>query len=377
MLRIGDVTRALDELYPPGWAESWDAVGLVVGDPEAPVGRILLAVDPVESVVDEAVRGGFDLLVTHHPLLLRGVHSVARTTPKGRVVHELIRSGTGLFVAHTNADVALPGVSDALATAIGLTSLRPLDAAVGEARDKLVCFVPTEHRDQLVDALAAAGAGRIGEYERCAWSVDGEGTFRPLDGANPTVGEVGAVEQVAEARVEMVFPRRIRSAIIVALRDSHPYEEPAYDVYELADLPNGRGLGRIGELPTATRFADFAATVAAALPAAPVGVRGAGDPDRMIRTVAVCGGAGDSQLGTATRAGVDAYVTADLRHHPAAEHLEAAGPALLDVGHWASEWPWLTDCAGRLVTGLGGATVETVVSTQVTDPWTLHSTGAA
>lgn len=376
MLRIGDVTRALDELYPPAWAESWDAVGLVVGDPEAPVSRILFAVDPVEAVADEAARRHADLLITHHPLLLRGVHSVARTTYKGRVVHDLIRHGTGLFVAHTNADVALPGVSDALAAAIGLAELRPLDAAAGEARDKLVCFVPVDHREQLIDALATAGAGGIGDYERCAWSVDGEGTFRPEPGTDPTIGRVGAAERVSEARVEMVLPRRLRAAVVAALRAVHPYEEPAYDVYELADLPDGRGLGRIGELPVATRFADLLAAVEAALPTTAIGVRGAGDPDRMIHTVAVCGGAGDSLLGAAARAGVDAYVTADLRHHPVSEHLEAGGPALIDVGHWASEWPWLADCARRLVAALGEDTVEAVVSSQVTDPWTVHSTGA-
>src|SRR5262245_27815324 len=187
----------------------------------------------MRAVVDEAIGWEADLILAHHPLLLREVNSVAATTPKGRVVHDLIRSGTALHVCHTNADNADPGVSDALAAALGLRDARPLNPLPEAPMDKLVVFVPVAEADALVDALAAAGAGRIGEYERCAWSTTGEGTFRPLVGANPTLGEVGAIERVVEARVEMVLPRDRRGAVIEALRAAHSYEEPAFDVFEL------------------------------------------------------------------------------------------------------------------------------------------------
>lgn len=359
---LSDVVVALDALYPPAWAEPWDAVGLVCGDPDSVVRRVLLAVDPVEAVVDEAVAGGFDLLVTHHPLWLKGATSMAATTPKGRVVHRLVTAGSGLLVAHTNADVADPGVSDALAALFDLRDTRPLQSSPDEL-DKLVVFVPTGSADALLDALAAAGAGTIGHYDRCAWTTTGTGTFRPLPGASPAVGEVGRVEHVAETRLEVVLPRERRRAVLAAMRAAHPYEEPAFDLLALVPTPGRRGLGRVGELPESMSLRELTARAAAVLPATAWGVRTAGDPDRVVRTLAVCGGSGDSLLSAAAVA--DVYLTADLRHHPASEAPE--GLALLDAAHWATEWPWLADAARRLT---AATTVETVVSALVTDPWT-------
>ncbi|MEV8379127.1 Nif3-like dinuclear metal center hexameric protein [Kribbella sp. NPDC056861] len=372
---LADVVGVLDRLYDPSWAETWDAVGLVTGDPEQPVRRVLFAVDPMRVVVDEAIDGGFDLLVTHHPLLLKGVNSVAATTPKGRVIHDLIRSSTALHVCHTNADNANPGVSDALAAALTLQDASPLKAMPAEAMDKIVVYVPVGETHAMIDALARAGAGQIGDYDRAAWSSTGEGTFRPLDGAKPTIGQVGEVERVVEDRVEMVLPRNKRRAVVEALRRAHSYEEPAYDVFEMASLPSNRGGGRIGVLREPLKLSEFAALVAERLPRTEHGVRVSGDPERLIESVAVVGGAGDSEFERVRRAGVDAYVTADLRHHPATEaRAYDEGPALVDVAHWASEWPWLKDAERLLQEGLAatGRSVETHVSTTCTDAWTLH-----
>jgi dinuclear metal center YbgI/SA1388 family protein len=365
-VRLSDVVAVLDDLYRPSWAEPWDAVGLVCGDPDAPVRRVLLAVDPVLPVVRDAVAGGFDLLLTHHPLYLRGTTTVAATSPKGRVVHELVRAGCALHVAHTNADVADPGVSDALAARFDLRDLRPLAPAPADALDKLVAFVPVDAEPALLEALSAAGAGRLGQYEQCAWSTTGTGTFRPLPGAQPALGQVGRVERVQEARLELVLPRSRRDDVLRALRAAHPYEEPAYDLLELVTPAGRRGLGRVGELPAPTPLRALTERAAQVLPATAGGVRSAGDPDRVVRTLAVCGGSGDSLLGAAAGA-ADAYLTADLRHHPASEAPE--GLALLDAAHWATEHPWLADAARRLTSA---TTVEAVVSDRVTDPWT-HS----
>ncbi|MGI9092748.1 MAG: Nif3-like dinuclear metal center hexameric protein [Mycobacteriales bacterium] len=373
MADLGEVVAALDRLYDPVTAQTWDAVGLVCGDPAARVRRVRFAVDPVAVVVDEAEREHADLLVTHHPLLLHGVHSVAATTPKGRVVHRLIRAGIALHVAHTNADCADPGVSDALAGALGLRDLVPLDAADRPPRDKLITFVPETDADRLVEALSLAGAGVIGDYARCAFLGPGTGTFTPGPSSHPTIGRPGVIEQVPELRLEMELPRARRGVVVAALRAAHPYEEPAYDVVELAAEPGRCGLGRIGELSAPEPLSAFVQRVAAALPATVAGVRATGDPELPIRRVAVCGGAGDSLLTTATAADVDALVTADLRHHPASEHAETGGPALVDVAHWASEWPWLRTAADRLATELDDDTVDFTVSTIVTDPWTLRA----
>ena len=372
---LAAVIEVLDGLYDPAWAESWDAVGLVTGDPGQPVRRILFAVDPMRVVVDEAIDGGFDLLVTHHPLLLRGVNSVAATTPKGRVIHDLIRGGVALQVCHTNADNANPGVSDALAAALGLKDTRPLKAMPSEPMDKVVVYVPVAETQKMIDALAAAGAGRMGDYDRAAWSSTGEGTFRPLEGANPTIGEVGAVERVVEDRIEMLLPRRRRRAVVEAVKAAHSYEEPAFDIFEMATLPSNRGGGRIGVLEEALPLRRFAELVGERLPRTEHGVRVSGDPDRLIESVAVVGGAGDSEFERVRASGVDAYVTADLRHHPATEaRAYDEGPALVDVAHWASEWPWLKD-AERLVTDAltaRGFAADTQVSTICTDAWTLR-----
>lgn len=374
-LTLGEVIAVLDGLYDPSWAESWDAVGLVTGDPEVPVQRVLFAVDPARAVVDEAIAGDFDLLVTHHPLLLRGVNSVAATTPKGRVVHDLIRSGTALHVCHTNADNANPGVSDALAAVLGLTDTRPLKPLPAAPMDKIVVYVPIAETQEMIDALAAAGAGRIGDYDRAAWSSTGEGTFRPLAGANPSIGQVGAIERVGESRVEMVLPRRLRRTVVEALRAAHSYEEPAFDVFELAALPSERGGGRIGALAQPLSLREFASVVAKALPPTEHGVRVSGDPEQIVESVAVVGGAGDSEFERVRAAGVDAYVTADLRHHPATEaRAYDEAPALVDVAHWASEWPWLADAERLLTAALAeqGSSVDTHISTLCTDAWTLR-----
>lgn len=374
---LRDALTVLEGLYPASSAQSWDAVGLVCGDADQPVRKVLLAVDPTADVVDEAVDWGADLLVVHHPLLLRAVHVVPASTFKGRVVHRLIRAGCALYVAHTNADTASPGVSDALARVIGLDQLEPLVPAPLAELDKLVVFVPDADAERLVDALAAAGAGDVGDYRRCAWTSTGTGTFTPQPGASPAVGRVGEAAQVAETRVEMVLPRHRRAAVVRALRQAHPYEEPAFDLLELADLGSGTGIGRVGVLEQTVTLETFAQYVAGVLPMTVQGVRVAGPADAQVHRVAVCAGAGDDLIGAVRASGADVYLTSDLRHHPASEAREhAAGgpPYLVDVSHWAAEWPWLAGCESRLLSGLGerASTVETRVSTTRTDPWTMH-----
>ncbi len=377
-VRLSDVVGLLDEWYPPRDAESWDAVGLVTGDPAQEVRRILFAVDPSPSVVAEAVEYGADLVVVHHPLLLTPVHGVAATSPKGRVVHDLMRSGIALFTAHTNADVPAQGVNESLARALGIRDPRVIVAGGSEGLDKLVVYVPEPDATKLRDALAAAGAGAIGDYDSCSFTTAGEGRFRPLEGANPVIGRVGDVEVVAEARLEMVVPRSRRAAVLDAMRANHPYEEVAFDVTELADLGDSRtwtrGHGRIGSLAAPVSLREFAEQIDAALPACAHGVRVAGDPERVVSTVAVASGSGDFLLDTMLSVEADVFVTSDLRHHRAGAFLEHDHAALIDVAHWAAEWTWLPVVQARVVDALAARedTVDTRVSTTVTDPWTFR-----
>ena len=362
---VADWVAALESLYDPRWAEPWDAVGLVCGDPGAECGEALFAIDPVRATVDEAIARGARLLVTHHPLLLKPVHGVPVTDYKGALVTRLVENGVALYVAHTNADVANPGVSDALADVLGVVDTAPLSPGPPDDAAKVVVFVPPDATARVVDALSDAGAGQIGDYARCAWWAEGTGTFVPGPDTDPAVGRPGERTETAERRVEMVVPRARIAAVVRALLDAHPYEEPAYDVLPVL-LPSDRGVGRVGTLREPVTLAELVARVADALPATVNPVRASGDPDRIVERVAVCGGAGDDLIDTARRAGADVYVTADLRHHPASEAGER-GLALVDAGHWATEWPWLADAAERVANKVGRAHV----STTVTDPWSL------
>ncbi len=368
-VRLADVIAVLDEAYPPRLAQSWDSVGLVCGDPADVLESVTIAVDATAAVVDDVPDGG--LLLAHHPLLLRGVESVAANSPKGALVHRLIRSGRSLFTAHTNADCAAPGVSDALAQALGLTVetvLEPLEPPVD--LDKWIIYVPPQDAEAVRAAVFAAGAGHIGDYSHCSWSVTGTGQFLPHDGASPAIGNIGVVEQVTEDRIEVVAPTRARPQVISAMRAAHPYEEPAFDIVALAAPPGGVGLGRIATLAKPEPLRAFVARVGAALPRTSWGVRGCGDPEMTVSRVAVCGGAGDSLLDTVAAAGVQVYVTADLRHHPADEHRRASAIALIDVAHWASEFPWCAQAA-EIVNAAFGAALPVRVSAVRTDPWNL------
>lgn len=373
---VGEVIDALEGHYPRSSAEDWDRVGLVHGDRSWPATRALLAVDVTRAVVAEAVEIGADLIIAHHPLLLRGINAVDGADPKGAVLLELGGHRIACYVAHTNADIATDGVCAALAEAIGLTDLAPLDARPARRLDQLVTFVPTEHTSAVVDALADAGAGTVGDYDRCHFTVAGTGSFRPLQGSSPFIGATDQITEVTENRVEMVLPRGRRAAVVEALLRAHPYEEPAWHVTELAPGPAEVGIGRVGTIIGADSgdtgsmsAAEFAQRVADALPTTVSGVRLAGDPGRNVHRVAVLAGAGDSHLAAARGCGADLYLTSDLRHHPASEALEHAdAPVLLDVAHWAAEWTWLPLLATIL--GEDAPTLDVTVSTLRTDPWT-------
>jgi len=373
MTTVGDIRSILDTAYPPALAESWDAVGLICGDPADEVRKVAFALDCTQAVADEAVRLGAQMLVVHHPLLMRGVTSVAADTPKGRVIHTLIRGGVALFAAHTNADSARPGVNDRLAELIGIEPGRPILPKSGGGVDKWGVHVPPSDVDTVKKALFDAGAGEIGNYRDCAFDIEGTGQFTPVEGADPTDGEIGQTYRAAEVRVEFVAPARLRRPLIDALRASHPYEEPAFDILEMADTTDtadALGLGRIGELPEPMTLREFTQQVADALPVTEWGVRAAGDPDAVVQKVAVSSGSGDSFLDAVRGLGVDVYVTSDLRHHPVDEYLRAGGPPVIDTAHWASEFPW-TSQAAEMVGEKAG--VDTHVIDLRTDPWTLSA----
>lgn len=384
MPTVAEIVDWSRSTFPEALAESWDSVGLVCGRPEADVHSVLVTVDVTEAVVDQALAGGCGLILAHHPLLFQAVTSIAATDFRGRTITRLLQADIALLTAHTNADAASPGVSDALADVLGLVESKPLVPTPAAPLDKLVVFVPPAHSMMLLDALADAGAGRLGQYERCAYQVEGVGTFRPIGSANPAIGRVGQIETVAELRLEMVVPRSRRDAVVRVLREVHPYEEPAFDLVSLDPGPADTGIGRIGRLVEPMTLAAFTELVASALPATAQGVRVAGELERLVSSVAVCGGSGDSLLAQVERMGADVFVTSDLRHHRAGDHLAEGGAALVDVAHWAGEFPWLWQVAGQLEDAFSGSPgdgagpsgdFKVEVCELRTDPWraTLRS----
>lgn len=381
MITIGAVEEFLHDRYPPSSAENWDRVGLVTGDRAAQAGTVMLTVDVTDAVIEHARRIGAGLIIAHHPLLLRGIHAVDPAEPKGRMLTDLIAAGIGVITAHTNADIPVGGVADALASALGVADRRPM-VATEPGLDKITAYVPQEDTETVIAALARAGAGAIGDYDCCAYQTPGTGQFRPLPGADPYLGATGEVTRVTEDRIEMIADRGLRHRIRAALLAAHPYEEPAYDITEVAE-PSGAartstpqdtapisGLGRIGTI-AATRLADLADQVAAALPATAGGIRVAGDPDQTVARIAIQGGAGDDLLTTAHRLGADVFLTSDLRHHPASEARSwADAPALIDVSHWAAEWTWLPVLRDQLGEAFGDQPgLSVTVDRTRTDAW--------
>ncbi len=372
---LSQVLELLEERADPATAEEWDRVGLVCGDPQHPVATVRFAVDATPTVVDEAIAAQVDLLVTHHPLLLRGVHSIATTSSRGRSLTQLVRADCALFTMHTNVDQAAGGVSDVLADAIGMhpRDRRPIRPLSSDATKRLVVYAPESAADDLVAALAAAGAGQLGAYDSCAYWTDGVGQFRPLPGAEPHIGSVNEVTQVAERRIEMIIPEGRLSGAVAALRSAHPYEEPAFSIVDSVALPTATGVGRFGPVETTT-VGDLAVRIAESLPANAAGVRVAGNPDRPVHTAAVCGGAGDSLLADVAALGVDAYVTSDLRHHPALDFVCDSDVALIDIPHASGESLWLRQWADQLARDARdrGWTLATTTHPTTTDPWTMH-----
>lgn len=358
------------DLYPPARAAAWDAVGLQVGDPVWSVERVLVSLDVTADVVEEAAGGPPTLVLAHHPLLFRPLERLTPDTAGGTVALAAARAHVPVLAAHTNLDVAGDGTgtSEPLVRLLELQDVTPLTTEIRDGdRLKLVTFVPPDHVDAVLDGLADAGAGRIGDYERCSFRTPGTGTFRPGPGADPYSGSRGVDNQEEEVRLEVELPGGAAGPVARALVAIHPYDEVVYDLYPL--LPGAEvGFGRLGTLPRPLTLRALAARIRDGLPAPHL--RFAGNPDRTVRRVAACGGAGDSFIGAAHAARADVYVTGDLRHHPALDALQL-GLALIDAGHHATEAAALPAWRDRLEGAARprGLTADLVLSKIRTVPW--------
>lgn len=337
-MQVKDIVRIMEVMAPPHLKEQWDNVGLQIGSMEDSVHHVLLALTPSEHVVMEAIERGCDMIVTHHPFIFKEVKTVCADTTIGRMSRACIKNDIALYCAHTNLDIAQGGVNDALASCLGLVNVRGLQKTTAIPRYKVVVFVPKSHEKIVKTAMFNAGGGAQGNYESCSWSVLGDGQFSPKTGAHPYVGNIGKVETVEEIRLEMLVDRSDLHAVIGAMIQAHPYEEVAYDVFVNEASVSHHYLGRIGELPSAMPLADWLLLVKEALDLPVIGV--AGNMEKMIKTVALCGGSACDLLDDAQRAGADVYITGDMKYHDAQHAIEINMP-MVDVSHYGGERPVL------------------------------------
>ncbi|HEY0741905.1 MAG TPA: Nif3-like dinuclear metal center hexameric protein [Chryseosolibacter sp.] len=331
-LLIRNVTDALEQWAPRALQESYDNSGLLTGNPSDKVSGILVTLDCIESVVDEAIESNCNLIVAHHPIIFKGLKKLTGANYIERTIIKAIRSNIAIYAIHTNLDNVVSGVNRKICEKIGLENIRVLLPKT-DTLSKLVTFVPKDKTDSVLQALHTAGAGQIGNYKNCSFRVEGTGTFLPVEDADPTIGTVGKQEYVNEDRIEVIFPAYLDSMMLRALKEAHPYEEVAYYLSSLNNENQEVGSGMIGELPEPLEPMEFLERLKKSMDLHVV--RHTRLLDNPVKKVAVCGGSGSFLLPHAIRAGAQVYISADFKYH---EFFDAENRiTIADIGHYESE----------------------------------------
>lgn len=325
-----EIIQLFEEMYPKHLAMDWDSIGLLIGTLNKEVTKVLVTLDVAMEVVEEAIEQGAELIIAHHPLIFSPLKKLETDTHYGKMIELCVKHDIAVYAAHTNLDVATGGVNDLLAEALLLKDTEVLEITYTEELKKLAVYVPESHVDEVKKAIHTAGAGYIGNYSHCSFSVVGEGNFKAEDGTNPFIGKIGEIEKVREVKVETIFPTNIEKNIISALLQAHPYEEVAYDIFKLENKGKELGLGRVGVLEKEMTLKEFAEFVKIRL-GVPF-VRMVGNGMNNIKKVAVLGGDGNSSISIAARSGADVFVTGDIKYH-IAQDAQMLGLDIVDPGH--------------------------------------------
>lgn len=333
-LTLSQLAAAVESIAPAALAESWDNVGLQIGNPSAQVRRVMTCLEVTAPTLAEARRRRADAIVAHHPLIFRPFKTILDSRPAERLAADLIRAGIGLIVAHTNLDAARWGTNQVLAERCGLKVVGPLDQRELPAQYKFVVFTPEGHEAKVIDAIARGGGGVIGAYTHCTFRSPGIGTFLGGEGANPFIGKAGNFEQASEFRIEAIVPPAARASVLKEVLAAHPYEEPAYEFYVLGGEFKGYGLGCIAEIDSAKTAEAVAREFKRRLKLK--SVRLSGPPDKRVRRIAICTGSGGSLIGRAASMRVDALLTGEATYHHGIE-AHQRGIALIEIGHYESE----------------------------------------
>ncbi|MFB1050793.1 Nif3-like dinuclear metal center hexameric protein [Paraliobacillus sp. JSM ZJ581] len=331
---VKDVIDVIEDMAPKDLAYDWDNVGLQIGSMHKEVEKVMVTLDVLENVVDEAVEKGIDLIIAHHPMLFKALKQINLDQAKGRTIKKLIQHDISVYAAHTNLDIAFGGVNDMLANQLAIKNTQVLVPFDHETLIKLVVYVPEQHLVEVKNALGDNGAGYIGNYSHCTFSQEGTGSFVPKEGTDPYIGTIGKEEKVKEIKIETIIPASKKDFFVKTLLTAHPYEEPAYDLIPLVNKGRVTGLGRIGTLDQDIKLKEFCDTVKEKLDVS--NLRVIGDLDKKIRKVAILGGSGEGFISQAKRMGADVYITGDLTFHEAQEAWEM-GLTVIDPGHYVEK----------------------------------------
>jgi len=365
-MKVRDIAATIENIVPLKLAQSWDNIGLLIGNPEREVKNILLTIDVTTDVVAEAKKLKTDMIVSYHPVIWDGLKKITSEGPSC-TVYNLIQNGIAVFSMHTALDSAVGGVNDGLAEIIGIENAKPIgdyvDYPAGE-NYKLVVFVPVESMGNVSNAIFAAGAGSIGNYSNCGFQAEGTGTFLPLQGAQPAIGEKGKFEKVAEVRFETIVPEENLDKVVAAMKKAHPYEMPAFDIFRLSNSASRFGLGRIGKLAQPLFVNQIINRIKKHTGAKAFGM--VGKEKRLVKTAAVCAGSCGKIINQVIAAKTDLYVTGELKHHHALAAQEA-GVTCICLSHTVSERFFLRKLARQLQSRLGKVIIK--VSKKDADPF--------
>lgn len=326
----GQLIQLFEKWAPKSLAFENDKIGLLIGTLDKEIKKVMVTLDVLENVADEAAEKGVDLIIAHHPVIFHPLKKVLSDSGQGKIVTKCIRHHISVYAAHTNLDIAEGGVNDILSARLGLEKTSILKPTYREPLFKIAVFVPDSHIEQVRLALGEAGAGAIGRYSHCTFAASGTGTFLPGEGTDPYIGQKGVLEKVSEGKIETIVPEHLLDKVIDAMLKVHPYEEVAYDVYPLRNEGKMYGLGRIGRLPEALTFGDLCRDVKQRLDLD--GLRAVGDLKEKVRTVAVSGGDGNSLIPYAKYRGADVLITGDIYYHTAHDAI-LHGLKVIDAGH--------------------------------------------
>lgn len=346
-----EIMSLMEKIAPEELAEDWDNVGLLIGDRNSAVKKIMVCLDLPKWVIDEAIDNQVDMIVTHHPIIFNKIKKVNTDSSLGRGIIRLIKNNVSVYSSHTNMDIASGGLNDMFAKQLGFSVTSIIQPLNIEKLFKFVIYVPKGKERKILESLSKTGAGFIGNYSSCSFRSKGIGTFKPEEGSAPYVGTIGVTEEVEEYRLETVVPESLVENVVKELEIVHPYEEPAYDIFELKNRTTSKGIGRLGILKDDTTLAAYASFVKKTLRANNVDY--AGDPDSIIKNIALVNGSGNKYIKCAKAAGADVLITGDLQYHQILEALED-GLNIIDAGHFNTERLIIKEIAHYLKKAIDG-----------------------